>query len=344
MRKYWKYHVILALVLITLELLEDYFFKGFKGLTYNFTKKSVTLQSSFFFTCALIYVLNYKYVCPNFFIKNRLFKVIIGFGILIISFSGIRFIFEEIIIFKITGRHNYYMENLTLLRYLSDNYFYAIKPILYSTIIFFVINNKEKRELTFQLQLAKSKAELDLLKSQISPHFLFNTLNSFYVELIDEKPNTADDIQRLSELLRHVIYDSKGDFISLKKEIQFLKDYVYFFRKRYEDNLFVIFNIEGDFSKRKVPTLVLINFIENLFKHGIVDNKDEVASIHLSIENNMLILHTMNKKNNSDKLMDSGIGNKNVQKRLNILYPNNDYSLSFINKNDYFETVLKLPV
>jgi len=344
MKKYWKYHVTLALVLIVLELLESYFFNGITGVLRNFTFRVSSLKSTFFFTGILIYILNYKYVCPNFFQANSIFKTFLGVGLLVVLFSGVRYLLEEIILYNFTGLHNYNIENLTVFKYVGDNYFYAIKPILYSTIIFFVISNKEKRELTFQLEIAKSKAELDLLKSQISPHFLFNTLNSFYVELIDEKPNTADDIHRLSQLLRHVIYDSKNDFISLEKEIAFLKDYVHFFKKRYEDNLFVNFTIDGNLEDKKVPTLVLINFIENLFKHGIVDNKKEVAEIKLWIENENLILYTKNKTNKSEKLMDSGIGNKNVKKRLDILFPNQEYSLKYLNRNGYFETTLKLPV
>lgn len=344
MKKYWKYHVTLAFVLIALELLESYFFNGVNGVLRNFTERVISLKTTFFFTGILIYVLNYKYVCPNFFQANSILKTLLGIGLLIIIFSGVRFLLEEIILYNFTGLHNYNIENLTVFKYLGDNYFYAVKPILYSTIIFFVISNKEKREFTFQLEIAKSKAELDLLKSQISPHFLFNTLNSFYVELIDDKPNTADDIQRLSQLLRHVIYDSKNDFISLKKEVNFLKDYVHFFEKRYEDNLHVNFTIDGDLEHKNVPTLVLINFIENLFKHGIVDNKDEIATISLSVENDTLILYTKNKTNKSDKLMDAGIGNKNVKKRLDILYPNQEYSLTLSNNNGYFETTLKLPI
>jgi sensor histidine kinase YesM len=344
MRKYWKYHLTLALALIALEFLERYFFNGIEGVLRNFTGRVASLKTTFFSTGILIYILNYKYVCPNFFQVNSILKTLLGISLLIIIFSSVRFLLEEIILYNITGRNNYNIENLTVFRYVGDNYFYAIKPILYSTIIFFVISNKEKRELTFQLEIAKSKAELDLLKSQISPHFLFNTLNSFYVELIDEKPSTANDIHRLSQLLRHVIYDSKNDFISLKKEINFLKDYVHFFRKRYEDNLYVNFNLNGNLEDKKIPTLVLINFIENLFKHGIVDNKDEIAEINISIEDDTLTLYTKNKTNESDKLMNSGIGNKNVKKRLDILYPNQEYSLQFSNKNSCFESTLKLPI
>jgi sensor histidine kinase YesM len=344
MKKYWKYHLILALVLVTLELLEDFFLKGIDGLLSNFTLRHFISGSIFFFTAIVIYTVNFKLVCPNFLLKNKVLKIVLGFGLLIVLFSSIRFFLEEVIVFYITGNHNYYLENLTALGYLGDNYFFAVKPIIYSTTIFFVIKNKEKRELTFRLQLAKSKAELDLLKSQISPHFLFNTLNSFYVELIDEKPDTADDIQRLSELLRHVIYDSKGDFITLDKEIRFLQDYVHFFRKRYEDNLFVDFIIDGNSSTKKIPSLTLINFVENLFKHGIVNDKNDVALIHLKIEEKFIILKTRNKKNNSDKLMHSGIGNKNVQKRLDVLFPNNEYKLDFSDENNYFETTLKIPV
>ncbi|WP_210197498.1 sensor histidine kinase [Aquimarina sp. U1-2] len=188
-----------------------------------------------------------------------------------------------------------------------------------------------------------NKAELDLLKSQISPHFLFNTLNAFYVELLDDKPKVAKDILRLSELLRYVTYDSKQDFISLQSEVHFLKDYIHFFNKRFEKELSIQFLITGNIQNQRIPSLVLIHFVENLFKHGVVNDKNNPAQILLTITDKQLTLKTKNKILSSEKYMDSGIGTENIKRRLNAMF-NTGYTMNSKTEKNYFTTYLKIPI
>ena len=179
------------------------------------------------------------------------------------------------------------------------------------------------------------------MKSQISPHFLFNTLNNFYVELYDENPQIANDILRLSQLLRYVTYETADDFVSLKKEIQFIEDYLHFYKRRYEESFSVDFNVVGVVEAQKIASLILIHFVENVCKHGIVNDKTRKAKITIAVSNEMLELTTENFKNTAIKHEATGIGSANIKKRLTLLYKGN-YILEEETENDIFKVYLKL--
>jgi LytS/YehU family sensor histidine kinase len=155
-----------------------------------------------------------------------------------------------------------------------------------------------------RLELEHKKSELDFLKSQIGPHFLFNTLNTFYAELMDKQPETAKDIHKLSELLRYVIYEAQEDAVSIDKELKFVEEYIYFFRKRFEDQLFLDYSVEGEVQDQKIPSLILIHFVENLFKHGVVTDSNRAARIKISLKQNHFVLQTENRTAPSEKHMD----------------------------------------
>ena len=262
---------------------------------------------------------------------------------LAILFASVRYVLDEIIFKYFTGTGNYYGKSLELQFYFFDNLSNVIKTILYSTIIFLIFRFIKAKNKIFQLQLNHKKAELSFLKSQISPHFLFNTLNTFYSELMMTQPETAKDILKLSELLRYVTYESSSEFIELKKEIAFIKDYIYFYKKRFENELFVSFNIIGTVGEQKIASLVLMHFIENVFKHGVLNDKECEAHIEIKITDSDIYITTNNKFETSMKYMDSGIGVENLKRRLETVY-NNKYTLEYSSKNSYFKSYLKLPL
>ncbi|WP_162274042.1 sensor histidine kinase [Polaribacter reichenbachii] len=274
-------------------------------------------------------------MCPDYLKKTKVVQFIVAIVGLILLFAGLRYVLQEIVLFNFTGIHNYYETSRRPIFYIIDNSYYAIKAILYSTLIYLAIKFMETND--------HNKAELNLLKSQISPHFLFNTLNAFYVELIDDKPETAKDIHKLSELLRYVTYDSQKDVVLLKNEIQFLKDYIHFFNKRFESDFSVTFQVTGNLKNQEIPSLILIHFIENLFKHGVVNDKKNPATINIIIHEQFIEVSTRNKILTSDKFMESGIGTQNVKRRLTTLF-NTNYKLVYTKETPYFNTYLKMPL
>ena len=194
-----------------------------------------------------------------------------------------------------------------------------------------------------QIQLQHQDAQMAMLKSQISPHFLFNTLNGFYSDLYEDKPETAEDILKLSNLLRYVTYDAKENYMPLDKEIAFIKDYLYFYKKRYENEFYVDFKVNGKIEGQKIPALMLIHFVENLCKHGIINDADKPARIEVNINQHSLEIKTENAINPAENYMDKGIGTNNIEKRLNLLF-GEKYTLHSENKRGIYKSYLKLPL
>lgn len=340
----WKYHVVLGVLALLLGYLTDYGAGGKAAFMAIFDPKGMPFTVSFYLTCVIIYFINFKFVSPLLLTKRKnMFFFFLAIIFLSILFALIRYFFDEIILFKILGYHNYYGLALKIKYYIFDNFYFAIKPILFSTIIYLVFRSIDTRSEMNQLKLDQKNAEYEFLKSQISPHFLFNTLNTFYTELILSQPETAKGIHKLSELLRYVTYDSKQNFVPLAEEIKFINDYIYFYKKRYEDELQVRFEVVGDVSNQKVPSLVLIHFIENLFKHGIVNDSNHPAIIRIEVDHSRLELTTKNRIQTSEKYSDSGIGKENINRRLTSIF-GNDFSVNYSEEKSIFTTKLILPL
>ncbi len=338
-----KYNLLIVFTLVVMDLL-------WNEITQNNSSKHQFKHPYYFlhFTSNFcfygIYVLNYLVFAPRFLVKKRLLFYASSFLAMILLFAGTRYVLEEIIFFNITGLHNYNIENPNLVTtYLFDSFYYTFRFCLYSSVVYLLFRYIENKEQLHKLNLEHQKAQLTTLKAQISPHFLFNTLNNFYIELYDEKPDTAEDILKLSQLLRYVTYETSDDFMLLKKELKFIKDYLYFFKRRYEDNFHVHLSINGVIENQRIPSLILIHFIENVCKHGIINDNKRPAKIEINITNNELEIITENYINSSEKYMGAGIGSKNIQKRLNVLFKDT-YSLNYQQKEPIFKAFLKLPL
>lgn len=177
------------------------------------------------------------------------------------------------------------------------------------------------------LKQEKLIAELNFLKSQINPHFLFNVLNMAFSSATcngDEK--TADIIEKLSGLMRYMLYESNVDKVNLEKEIEFLNNYIRLQKMRLSSDIPVVinFDISGDINKQQIAPLILIPFIENAFKYGI--KLDEKSEIDFSVEagEKRIRFRAQNKTFKNSGPVDkkhSGIGLENVKKRLELLYP-----------------------
>jgi len=190
----------------------------------------------------------------------------------------------------------------------------------------------------------KSQAELNLLKSQVQPHFLFNTLNNIYYEAYREAPRTAKLIERLSDIMRYFVDESPKDEVLLTTEIQFLDNYIALekIRLRHEIEL----NFNQDFSGEiRIPPMLLMTFVENIFKHGI-DKSSSNNKIELSLiqQDGYLLFETKNYQ--FDKLGDQekeGFGIKNLRKRLTLLYGTN-FELRTDKTSNSFTAFLKVPL
>ncbi len=199
--------------------------------------------------------------------------------------------------------------------------------------------NKVERE--------KLEAELNTLKSQINPHFLFNCLNNIYSLSIVNSKQAPVMILKLSDLMRHVLYESRENFIPLKKEIEFIGNFIELQRIRLTDKVDIRFKINGSVNNKLIIPLIFEPFIDNAFKHGCYSNEESFIHITIEIEEEKLHFKVensyeegipdKNKTNNAH-----GIGLKNAQKRLEYLYKKNEYKLDIIKKENIFKVDLKL--
>ena len=190
----------------------------------------------------------------------------------------------------------------------------------------------------------KVQMELKALKSQINPHFLFNTLNGIYSMALDRDQRLPDTVLQLSELMRYFLYEAKDDVVPLQKELQLLDTYIALQKLRLGNDLKVEVIKKGEVSNQKIAPLLLITFLENAFKHGDKNADGEFLLLEMIINKNHLYFKLKNKKG-ADNLLETneykGLGLENIRRRLELIYPGN-YSLDILNKDDFFIVELDL--
>lgn len=182
----------------------------------------------------------------------------------------------------------------------------------------------------FQIEQEKLQAELDALKSQINPHFLFNSLNNIYSLSLVNSPTTPQIVLKLSEILRYMLYECNEKYVLLEKELKYVKNYIELQKIRTRNDNNIKLNIHGNTKSYKIPPLLLTTPLENAFKHGISNEPDETdISIEINIENKKLtaiITNNIVKNDHPENKEYSGIGLKNLVRRLELLEQEN-YSI-----------------
>lgn len=342
-KKQWYFHLAVILIVVLMDLFSDFHGGGKERFLSNFQLPINSIRIVMYFATFSVYFLNYYVVLPFTLKKKKYFQFFIGIILLIIVFGQIRYFLEEVLLFHFTGQHNYFEESRKFVYYTVDNSYYAFKGLLYSTLLYVFYDSAVNQERIYQLELDYKKAELSFLKSQLEPHFLFNTLNVFYADLIDTQPKTAKDIHRLSELLRYVTYEAEHEMMPLEKEIKFIEDYIYLHRKRFEDTMFLDYYLEGNINHQVVPSLVFIHFVENIFKHGIINDKQNPAKLSIKVKDKEVVLTTENVISKSEKYNHNGIGKENLKRRLTAIYKE-DYVFQSDEHNGKFTAILKMPL
>ncbi|MDO5979601.1 sensor histidine kinase [Flavivirga spongiicola] len=194
------------------------------------------------------------------------------------------------------------------------------------------------------------ETELRLLRTQISPHFFFNTLNNIYALTIEKSDKAPKIILKLSELMRYLLYETKQRRQSLTKEIMCLQSYLDLERIRYGDQLKININISGEIGGKEIAPMLLLSFIENSFKHGANKNVGEVnINIDFNVIEDFLHFRISNpipteKNNNIVKTTTGGIGIGNVKKRLELGYNEGEYYLDINNDGKEYVVNLKIKV
>jgi two-component system, LytTR family, sensor histidine kinase AlgZ len=184
--------------------------------------------------------------------------------------------------------------------------------------------------------------ELQLLKAQVHPNFLFNALNNIYTFSLKRSPKTPGLILKLSSLLSYMLYDCKTEEVLLEKEIEIMKSYIDLEKERYGDKIDISVNIEGDIQDKYITPLLILPFLENAFKHGTSEQLERPwMSVDIAVKDHTLKCKVVNSKNEFVSFQDNGVGINNVEKRLEFLYPGK-YDLKRADEGEFFVVSLLL--
>jgi len=195
---------------------------------------------------------------------------------------------------------------------------------IYALFIQLAISWFETQKLKSALLVEKQSSELALLRSQINPHFLFNTLNNIYSLVYKKSEDAPEAVMKMSAIMRYMLYDATTDKVLLEKEIEYLKSFIELEKLRLKHQDFVELNITGELQGRTIAPMILIPFVENAFKHCSKNVTYPGIRINLSIGAHDIRFEVTNyfRKNTAvTKDQVGGIGYNNIRRRLNLLYP-----------------------
>ncbi|UZR98363.1 sensor histidine kinase [Chondrinema litorale] len=199
--------------------------------------------------------------------------------------------------------------------------------------------NNELQQHVFESKFKLKEQELNLLKSQIHPHFLFNTLNTIYGFALKQSTETPDLILRLSDLLDYILYQVNKPGVSLRDELKHLNQYIDLEKVRFEDTLSVRMKLDIENDEEQIAPLILLPFVENAFKHGALTDGLLLIDIVISSTNSRLHFYVKNTCNFIS--YNAGIGLSNIQKRLELLYPDR-HDLNISMEEDAFIVNLEI--
>jgi sensor histidine kinase YesM len=229
---------------------------------------------------------------------------------------------------------------IRLRSYFLGNVFYTVIYVLYGVMFFFIRYAQQKELQQKDMELQNRQSELSFLRSQINPHFLFNSLNNIYSLMYQNSAGAQEAILGLSDLLRYMLYDA-SERVSLQKEIDYMTRYIALQRIRFEHPIHAALHVTGPAQAVEIPPLLLIPFVENAFKHGDFTGSADGVDITIHAGHKNVYFHCVNKKGQGLKDATGGIGLQNVRRRLDLLYANR-YSLLIEDKDDSFMVNLEL--
>jgi two-component system, LytTR family, sensor kinase len=290
---------------------------------------------SWFLRSVIIFYIAYWYFDCYFSLKNLIIHLL---AFIFLAALGVlfRYFVDEAMIAPSVNNWNW-GKNITLGMYFGKEFNTQMLVVLCSFLIkciqdFFKSEAIKKEKITM---------ELAYLKSQINPHFLFNTMNNLYGLSLSEPDKTPDVILKISEMMRYMLYESNEERVPLTKEIEYLNSYIELEKIRYEGQTFVDFSVEGNTNNKLIAPLLLISFVENIFKHGNIQDIDSQVVISLKVDDNQLIFKQKNTIAVREKDKMGGLGLKNVERRLFLLYLDK-YTLNVKNENGIYESELTL--
>lgn len=213
-----------------------------------------------------------------------------------------------------------YWNRMRLRIFFDANLFFLSVYLVYAVVFYFIRFSYFKEMQQQELMLQNRQSELSFLRSQVNPHFLFNSLNNIYALVYESSPQALPAIAGFSELLRYMLYDNK-DKVPLARELEYIQRYIDLQRLRFEHIIKADMQVSGKVDTAQVPPLLLIPFIENAFKHGDFSAGGDGVTVVVHCSEQTLHFYCRNAKGKGEKDTGGGIGLHNIKRRLQLLYP-----------------------
>jgi two-component system LytT family sensor kinase len=286
-----------------------------------------------------IFYLNFLVFIPRFLDKKKyklyavaIVSTIIAAGLVKYGFG---LMFKSIILMRMKGHVT------PFLQYFFNTVFITTIFLFLSTVLKFTIDWFLNERIQRDLENQRLTAELSFLKSQINPHFLFNSLNSIYSLAYQKSDTTPEAILKLSEIMRYMLYECNDSLVELSQELQYLQNYIDLQKIRFSNKAFIDFEVNGVVDGQHIVPLLLISFIENAFKHGVANDPASPIKLKIDLKDGHLYFFIQNKKHTHNRDSSGGIGLNNVRRRLDLLYPNK-YNLEIRDEADTYTVQLSL--
>ena len=329
-----RFVLIHLLLWVLLAILAAFISTSLFGLQFSVVKIPIV-----FGFAAILFYANYSFLIPKLYYEQK--YILYGLlSLLVISVIGyIRYYVEEVVISPYLEIPYGQPNELTLSRYLISSALLFSLGFLFKMSSNWILQEKEK----YRIQAFKNETELKVLKNQLRPHFLFNSINNIYSIAVEENDKTAPLLLEISQMLRYLIYKTEKQWIAIEEEVHFLDTLIKLYALRFESIPFDCINTIGKWKGYNIPPLMLLPFIENIFKHGDFERRGQEWRLDLSVENHRLRFKTINPiaKGNDQKESQSGIGLMNVRKRLELMYPDS-FELTTTSKEGAFYAQLEL--
>lgn len=289
---------------------------------------------------ATAFYLNRYYIAPKYFFgKNRI--VFIAFLLLIL---GLYIIISYLMmrLNPVEEVKHFEEKNFLFVRLVVGPTLIYSLSMLASTMMFLYEEQARQKDLNRLIELEKTATELNMLKLQISPHFLFNTLNNIRWLVRKKSEQSEESILKLSEILRYIIYEVSDTKVALSKEIEHLKNYIELQSLRLPIAGSVIFKVGEGIHHYQIEPLLFIHFVENAFKYGIDSKNAPIIQFEFKKQPNGILFHSKNKiLLKKTTAQNEGIGLTNIQRRLELLYPKK-HELIIHKTEEEFEVQLRL--
>jgi len=261
----------------------------------------------------------------------------------VVSLSFLFSIITQLIIYKVFAGKGV---NWTFETCISMGTFLAFISVAHSTTAFIMqgfIKWFEDIKLKADLNKRNYETELALLKSQINPHFLFNTINNIDMLITRDATSASAYLNKLSDIMRFMLYETKTERIPLNKELTYIEKFIELQKIRTTNQHYINYNVKGDATNVMIPPMLFIPFIENAFKHTENKKTENAININLDIEKSRIIFRCENSFNQNSQLNQdgNGLGSELIRKRLTLMYPDK-HTLAITNNNELYKVELTI--